>query len=97
MGRPMPAGIRATLRAVHHPARAVDCPWCHAHAHQSCTTPSKRRRKTDPCPGRVTAWAVQTAVCPACAVEPGTPCHIDGRPLDTAHPARHDEATRTTT
>lgn len=31
----------------------------------------------------------------ACQVEPGTPCHLDGRPLPEPHPQRHDEAKET--
>lgn len=43
------------------------------------------------------AWtvAVAVAVCPACQVAPGTPCHLDGRPLDTPHPQRTTEAKET--
>jgi hypothetical protein len=73
--------IHRTLRADHHPARTVPCPHCGAHEHQPCTTISKRRRKTDPCPSRITAWARTTSVCPTCQVEPGIDCHLDGWPL----------------
>lgn len=90
-GAPAPDGIRHILRAPHHPARSVECPHCHAREHQPCTTISGRRRKTEPCPARLSAWAVTTACCPTCQVAPGTPCHHDGWPVDT-HPARYTEA-----
>lgn len=83
------------LRARQHPARAVECPHCRAGERQPCTTPSKRHRKQDPCPARITAWAVQVAVCPACQTVPGVLCHIDGRPLASVHPQRLAEAQET--
>lgn len=96
MRRPMPEEIRQMVRAPQHPARAVACPRCGAHEHQPCTTPSKRRRMPEPHPSRVTAWATQTAVCPACQVPPGTPCHLGGRALHDGHvhPQRETEARR---
>lgn len=45
-----------------------------------------------PCTSR---WATTVACCPVCAVEPGTPCHADGRPLDYAHDRRIQEAKET--
>lgn len=94
-GAPMPDSIRHVLRAPQHPARAVECPHCGARPHRPCTTVSGRRRKTEPCPARVTAWVIASAVCPACQVVPGQPCHLDGRPLDTPHPQRTTEAQET--
>jgi Zn ribbon nucleic-acid-binding protein len=93
-GAPAPDGVRHLVRAGQHPARAVECPHCGAHEHQPCTTPSKRRRLGQPHPGRITAWAIATAVCPTCQVEPGIHCHQDGWPLAgaAAHPARHEIA-----
>ena len=92
---PMPAEIRAITRTGQHPARAVDCPHCGAHDRAPCTTRSGRRRMPEPHPARVTAWVVATAVCPACQVEPGVPCHLDGRELAEAHPRRVVEARET--
>jgi hypothetical protein len=94
---PMPDSIRHVLRGRQHPARSVECPHCHAHAHRPCTTPSKRRILTEPHPQRVSAWARATACCPACQVEPGVECHHDGRPLydGQVHPQRHAEAQET--
>ncbi len=80
-GAPAPDGIRLIVRAPQHPARAVECPHCGAHEHAPCTTVSKRRRKTEPCPSRITAWARATSVCPTCQVEPGIDCHQGGWPL----------------
>lgn len=96
-GAPAPDGIRHLTRAQHHPARAVECPHCGAHAHAPCTTISKRRRKTDPCPSRITAWIKASACCPTCQVEPGIDCHNDGWPLgaQTVHAARQTEAEET--
>ncbi|WP_277608151.1 zinc finger domain-containing protein [Streptomyces boncukensis] len=37
-----------------------------------------------------------TAVCPACQVAPGTPCHVDGREIPEPHPQRQREAEVTT-
>lgn len=93
-GAPAPDGIRHIVRAPHHPARAVECPHCGAKAHTPCTTISKRRRLIEPHPGRITAWATATAVCPACQVAPGTPCQENGwaLPNGITHPARLAEA-----
>ncbi|WNI19147.1 zinc finger domain-containing protein [Actinacidiphila sp. ITFR-21] len=94
-GAPAPDGVRHLLRADHHPARAVACPHCGAHAHAPCTTISGRRRLPDPPhPSRITAWARATAVCPTCQVAPGTECHNGGwaLPGGAVHPARQTEA-----
>ena len=93
-GAPAPDGIRHVLRAPHHPARAVECPHCGAHEHQPCTTISRRRRMADPHPGRITAWARTTSVCPVCQVEPGIECHLNGWPLagGNVHPERTELA-----
>lgn len=93
-GAPAPEGVRHLVRAKQHPARAVECPHCGAHAHQPCTTISKRRRLPEPHPARITAWARTTSVCPVCQVEPGVDCHNGGWPLpgDTVHPERQQLA-----
>lgn len=94
-GTPPPDGIRHLVRAPHNPARAVPCPHCLAHAHAPCTTISKRRRLTEPHPGRITAWVRTVACCPACQVEPGVECwSVDGTPLrdGAVHPQRRAEA-----
>lgn len=89
--------VRHLVRATQHPARSVECPHCGAAERQPCTTPSKRRRLPQPHPGRVAAWVRSIAVCPACQVTPGTPCHTGGVPLHdgAVHAARYDEAERT--
>ncbi|WP_181785369.1 zinc finger domain-containing protein [Streptomyces phytophilus] len=93
---PMPDTVRHLVRAGHHPARAVECPWCRAAPHTPCTTKSGRRRLTDAPvhPQRTTAWVQSVACCPTCQVEPGTPCHTTGEPLvfGAVHDARRDEA-----
>ncbi|MGY0062782.1 zinc finger domain-containing protein [Streptomyces sp. LZ34] len=91
---PMPESIRHGLRAVQHPARTVPCPHCGAHEHRPCTTISGRRRMAEPHPARISAWARASAVCPVCQVEPGVPCHLDGRELRDGgvHPRREVEA-----
>lgn len=100
-GAPAPEGIRHVVRAPHHPARAVPCPHCLAHAHAPCTTISKRRRLAADITavivhsGRIAAWAREVAVCPACQVEPGVECHgVDQTPLPSGrvHPQREVEA-----
>lgn len=93
---PMPAELRKLLRARQHPARSVSCPHCGAAENRPCRSQSRARLMPEPHPSRVTAWATQTAVCPACQVVPGTPCHLDGRPLrgGHVHPQREDEARR---
>ncbi|MET8826042.1 hypothetical protein ABZX40_13300 [Streptomyces sp. NPDC004610] len=92
---PMPAELRHQLRAGHHPARAVPCPHCGAAAHRPCTLRTRDHRLPQPHPQRVTAWVLATACCPDCQVAPGTPCHIEGRPLADVHPRRRQEAEET--
>lgn len=93
---PMPESIRHLLHSAQHPARAVACPHCGAHDRQPCTTISGRHRLEQPHTVRVAAWARAMACCPACQVEPGIPCHDDGRPRHgTVHAERHHEAERT--
>lgn len=94
-GAPMPDSIRHSLRARQHPARAVECPHCGAAAHRPCRSQSRTRLMPEPHPSRVTAWVTTVAVCPACQVPPGTPCHLDGRPLPAPHPQRENEAKET--
>lgn len=107
-GAPAPDGVRHTLRADHHPARAVPCPHCGANEHRPCTTRSKRHRLSAPVTSkllpattalihdsRITAWARATACCPTCQVEPGVPCWgVGGIPLQSGdvHPQRVVEA-----
>ncbi|WP_030024948.1 zinc finger domain-containing protein [Streptomyces monomycini] len=93
-GAPMPDVVRHALRARQHPARAVECPHCGAHPHRLCTTISGRRRLPQPHPKRIAAWARTVACCPTCQVEPGAPCHRDGRQLPggTVHARRYAEA-----
>ena len=94
MGRPMPPEIRAGLRAVHHPARAVPCPHCGAAEHRPCRAPSRRRLMRDPHPSRVTAWTVSTRSCPTCGAPAGEDCRAGDRPMTDTHPARTEETTR---
>lgn len=90
---PMPESIRGSLRAKQHPARSVACPHCGAAEHRPCRSQNRTRVMPEPHPSRITAWAIQTAVCPACQVEPGIPCHLDGRAFrDHHHPQRETEA-----
>ncbi|MBA2951630.1 zinc finger domain-containing protein [Streptomyces himalayensis] len=92
---PMPDSIRHLLRAAQHPARAVDCPHCGALDRRPCTTVSGRHLLPQPHPGRISAWARATACCPQCQVEPGTPCHDEGRARTTVHARRYQEAEAT--
>lgn len=94
---PMPEALRHFMRAGHHPARSVECPWCHAHAHQPCRIPSRATQPAALHQQRMAAWAQTTAVCTTCQVTPGTPCHLDGRALadGAVHAARYQEADRT--
>ncbi|MFD8088704.1 zinc finger domain-containing protein [Streptomyces malaysiensis] len=93
-GAPMPDSIRHGLRAQQHPARSVACPHCGAKEHRPCTSRSKTRQMPQPHPSRISAWVRATAVCPECQVEPGVPCHLDGRELrdGAVHPRREVEA-----
>ena len=96
-GAPMPAGLRHQLRARSHPARSVPCPHetCHARAHRAmrelCGAFSTRplMRTTQDW------WARTVACCPDCQVDPGTPCHDNGRALVDVHPRRIQEAKET--
>ncbi|WP_435853693.1 zinc finger domain-containing protein [Streptomyces sparsogenes] len=90
----MPDSIRHILRAKQHPARAVECPHCGAVAHRPCRSQSRTRIMTQPHPSRISAWVRLTACCPVCQVEPGVPCHLDGRELrdGAVHPRREAEA-----
>ena len=89
---PMPAALRTRAR---HPAYDVRCPHCGATEKARCTTVSGRHTKTTPCPARLAAHAIATAVCTTCQVAPGTPCHDDGvqRPDSSpVHNCRYTEA-----
>lgn len=92
---PMPPQLRHQLRASHHPARSVPCPHCGAKAHAPCVLRKSGRHLPQPHPQRVSAWALATACCPHCQVEPGTPCHDDGRARTTVHNRRYQEAEET--
>lgn len=92
-GAPMPANLRPT----RHPALAYTCTHCGAGPSRVCRSQSRTRHFTEPHPSRITKWAVTTACCPTCQVEPTVPCHQQGRPLNHAHGPREDEARRTTT
>lgn len=89
---PMPPQLRHQLRANHHPARSVPCPHCGAKAHQPCALRKSGRPLKDPHPQRLNAWALTTACCPECQVEPTVPCHDEGRARHTVHNRRHQEA-----
>ncbi|MEU0393852.1 hypothetical protein ABZ208_13915 [Streptomyces sp. NPDC006208] len=92
---PMPESVRHFVRAGQHPARSVPCPHCGAHAHRPCTVPSNGRVMNQPHPQRISDWVRQTACCPQCQVEPTTPCHDEGRPRQTVHARRYQEAEAT--
>lgn len=96
-GAPMPAGLRHQFRARSHPARSVPCPHehCRARAHQSCIVRVNGRVLTKLHPSRITAWTIAVACCPDCQVQPGTPCHDDGKELADVHPRRTQEAKET--
>lgn len=91
---PMPPELRHQLRAGHHPSRAVPCPHCEARAHTPCRL-RKSGRTIAEHPQRVNAWALATACCPACQVEPTVPCHDEGKPRLTVHARRYQEAEET--
>lgn len=91
---PMPAALRAG-RPAPHPARSVRCPHCGAAEGARCTTVSGRITKAEPCPARLAAHAIAVAVCPACQVTPGIPCHDNGAQLPDSSPVhaqRYTEA-----
>lgn len=92
---PMPPQLRHQLRAGQHPARSVPCPHCKVAAHKPCVLRKSGRRLPEPHPQRVTAWARDTACCPACQVEPGIPCHDDGIARHEVHARRYQEAQET--
>lgn len=94
---PMPTELRHQMRAGAHPARSVPCPHCKAKAHQSCHLRKSGRELPAPHDMRVTDWAVLTACCPACQVEPTVPCRTaDGYEMSrTVHARRIQEAEET--
>lgn len=92
---PMPDDLRHHMRAGAHPARSVPCPHCGAKTHQPCHLRKTGRTLPKPHPQRLTDWARTTACCPACQVEPGIPCHDDGRERTTVHARRIQEAEET--
>lgn len=95
---PMPPQLRHFLRAGAHPARSIPCPHCGVAAHKPCVLRKSGRRLPQPHPQRVTAWALATACCPECQVEPGIPCRTaDGyaMPDHAVHDRRHQEAEET--
>ncbi|KOG33319.1 zinc finger domain-containing protein [Streptomyces resistomycificus] len=94
-GAPMPDSLRHFVRAAQHPARAVPCPHCGAHAHRPCVLRASGRQLPQPHPQRVSAWAEATACCPECQVTPEVPCHEDGRARTTVHARRYQEAEAT--
>lgn len=78
------------------PQLAVPCPWCHAAPGQQCATKRGRPLRTPIHPARLAHWAITTAVCPACQVEPGIPCRNgDGERIPGAHPQREVDALKT--
>ncbi|MGW1102759.1 zinc finger domain-containing protein [Streptomyces sp. NPDC002540] len=93
---PMPDSLRHFMRAGHHPARSLPCPWCHARAHQPCTVRSNGRQPAQVHQQRIANWARTVACCPACQVEPTVPCHNNGRVLEggAVHHQRYTEADR---
>ncbi|MGW6531415.1 zinc finger domain-containing protein [Streptomyces venezuelae] len=91
-GAPMPEQLRHWMRAKAHPARSVPCPVCGAGEHQPCHLKTRNRTLTEPHPQRISDWALSTACCPACQVEPGIDCHDDGWARATVHDRRTQEA-----
>ncbi|MFF1348468.1 hypothetical protein ACFVZJ_21235 [Streptomyces sp. NPDC058322] len=94
---PMPESLRHFMRAGHHPARSLPCPWCHARAHQPCTVRSNGRQPNQVHQQRMAEWARTTACCPTCQVTPTVPCHAGGRELTdgAVHARRYLEAEET--
>lgn len=92
---PMPPGLRHQMRAGAHPARSVPCPHCGAKIHQPCHLRKTGRTLPQPHPQRLTDWARITACCPECQVEPGIPCHDEGKARTTVHDRRIQEAEET--
>ncbi|MFE2324640.1 hypothetical protein ACFXD5_12095 [Streptomyces sp. NPDC059385] len=98
MTRPRSAPMPATLRAgrpATHPARTVRCPHCGAAEGARCTTVSGRITKPQPCPARIDAHAIQTAVCSTCQVLPTYPCRNEHGLETPVHAARYTEAKET--
>ena len=93
----MPATLKHRLRARAHPARSVLCPHepCGARAHQACIVRVNGRVLTRLHDSRIALWAITSACCPECQVEPGTPCHDDGAPRRDVHARRIQEARET--
>lgn len=90
---PMPQSLRALITtAQQHPARQVPCPHCKAAAGKPCQLRTTGRLLPQPHPGRVSAWAEQTACCPECQVTPTVPCHDHGIARTTVHARRYTEA-----
>ncbi|WP_306317290.1 MULTISPECIES: hypothetical protein [unclassified Streptomyces] len=94
-GAPMPDSLRHQMRAKQHPARSVPCPHCGVAAHKPCRLRTTGRLLSQPHPQRISDWAQTTACCPACQVEPTTPCHDEGRERATVHARRYQEAEAT--
>ena len=70
------------------------CPHCGAGVDQKCHLRTRDKQLPHPHQQRVANWALTTAGCPECQVEPGTRCHTDGIPLlpGTVHARRYQEA-----
>lgn len=92
---------RTKTKPAHWPASrqrgdlyAFPCPHCGAGIDQKCHLRTRERQLPKPHPQRVAHWAQQTASCPTCQVEPTTPCHANGTPLQhgTVHARRYQEA-----
>src|SRR3546814_12765312 len=62
----------------------LPCPHCQARVNRPCKLRKSGRLLPDPHPQRVTAWALATACCPDCQVEPTVPCHDEGRDRKSA-------------
>jgi hypothetical protein len=91
---PMPESLRHFMRAGHHPARGIACPWCHVAAHKPCQVPSNGKQPNQVHQQRMAAWAQLVACCTTCQVTPEVPCHEDGRAFEDGrvHAARYGEA-----
>lgn len=92
---PMPPDLRHQMRAGAHPARSVPCGHCGAKAHRPCHLRTRDQVLAEPHSQRVTDWARTTACCPECQVEPGIPCHDEGRARTAVHARRIQEAEET--
>lgn len=91
---PMPESLRHFMRAGHHPARGIACPWCRVGAHKPCQVPSNGKQPNQVHQQRMGAWAQLVAVCTTCQVAPTVPCHADGQVLadNSVHASRYAEA-----